>query len=896
MNHKQTLRIATWNANGLDKERAAELELYLSDEKIDICLISETHFTKESFSKIRGYDLYHTPHPAGTPRGGSAVIIKQNIKHHVATKIVTQQIQLTAVSVNIKQKNVNIGAIYCPPGAKLKKEDYMQLFVEIGPNFILGGDFNAKHEFWGSRLTWPKGKELLAAGLEMNCEFHSGGGPTYWPTDRRKVPDLIDFFITRGISSNYINTENSTGIASDHTPVVMSISETIILKDKDLKLTNKKTDWCQYRELLQREINLQVPIKTETELELELEAFVSNLQNAAWLSTQEEKITENKNLNYPLEIRELVSEKRKARAVWQRNRDPDSKKKLNKLCNELKAKIKEVKNETISNYLCNLTAEKSTEYSLWRATKRLKRPITQTPPIRKEDGSWARNEQQKAELFADYLEETFQPLPRQSANENAELVKKQDSEQIQTITMVELKNEIKCNLSPKKAPGYDLITGKMLKELPEVGLKKLLFLFNAAIRLKYIPKQWKIAEVIMICKPGKPANDKKSYRPISLLPVISKLFEKLLLKRLKPIIEKRKLIPQHQFGFRSKHSTIDQVHRIVSVIEKSLEEKKICTALFLDVAQAFDKVWHKGLLCKIHKTLPQEYYTILKSYINQRFFRIKCGGSYSTLKEIKAGVAQGSVIGPLLYLLYTSDLPQSEDTVTATFADDTALLAVGNTPTEATDKIQASINNVISWTKKWRIKLNEDKSVLINFTNRKFNPIPVSVNSKIIPYSNSAKYLGMTLDSGLRWKEHIKKKKEELNIKFKKMYWLLGRHSVLSTHNKLLIYKQVLKPVWTYGIQLWGCAKKNNINIMQTFQNKALRSIVNAPWYVRNHDLQRDLNIETVQEARRRFALKHEKRLLQHDNIEAIMLLDNSQQIRRLKRTKPTDLALEQDL
>jgi len=131
----------------------------------------------------------------------------------------------------------------------------------------------------------------------------------------------------------------------------------------------------------------------------------------------------------------------------------------------------------------------------------------------------------------------------------------------------------------------------------------------------------------MICKPGKPANDKKSYRPISLLPVISKLFEKLLLKRLKPIIEKRKLIPQHQFGFRSKHSTIDQVHRIVSVIEKSLEEKKICTALFLDVAQAFDKVWHKGLLCKIHKTLPQEYYTILKSYINQRFFRIKCGGT-----------------------------------------------------------------------------------------------------------------------------------------------------------------------------------------------------------------------------------------------------------------------------
>ena len=108
----------------------------------------------------------------------------------------------------------------------------------------------------------------------------------------------------------------------------------------------------------------------------------------------------------------------------------------------------------------------------------------------------------------------------------------------------------------------------------------------------------------------------------------------------------------------------------------------------------------------------------------------------------------------------------------------------------------------LKWTKKWRIRLNEMKSVNVNFTNLKIgHRIPFIINSLRIPYANTAKYLGMTLDAKLKWKEHVKKKKQELNLKFWKMYWLLGRQSQLSIHNKLLLYKQVLKPIWTYGIQ-----------------------------------------------------------------------------------------------
>jgi hypothetical protein len=122
------------------------------------------------------------------------------------------------------------------------------------------------------------------------------------------------------------------------------------------------------------------------------------------------------------------------------------------------------------------------------------------------------------------------------------------------------------------------------------------------------------------------------------------------------------------------------------------------------------------------------------------------------------------------------------------------------------------------------------------------------------------------------------------------VYWLIGRDSSLSLRNKLLLYKQILKPVWTYGIQLWGCTKQSNTDIIQRFQNKVLRNIVNAPWYIRNNDLHRDLEVDVVSSEIQRFAQKHEESLHHHENVEAIQLLDNMGIVRRLQGKKPFEL------
>lgn len=237
-----------------------------------------------------------------------------------------------------------------------------------------------------------------------------------------------------------------------------------------------------------------------------------------------------------------------------------------------------------------------------------------------------------------------------------------------------------------------MITGRVLKELSEERIRCLTHLYNAILRTSHFPPQWKVAQVTMILKPGKPADDVKSYRPISLLPIPSKVFETLLLKRLMPVIEEQNLIPSHQFGFRPKHATIDQIHRIVRQINKEMEGKRYCAAAFLDISQAFDKVWHEGLLYKIKKNLPLNYYYILKSYLQNRHFFVKQGERTTKLHEIYSGVPQGSVLGPILYLLYTADLPTNSQRTFATFADDTAIMAAHENPVMASRLLQGSLD------------------------------------------------------------------------------------------------------------------------------------------------------------------------------------------------------------
>lgn len=319
-----------------------------------------------------------------------------------------------------------------------------------------------------------------------------------------------------------------------------------------------------------------------------------------------------------------------------------------------------------------------------------------------------------------------------------------------------------------------------------------------------------------------------------------------------------------------------------------MERKKYCSAAFLDVSQAFDKVWHTGLLFKLRNILPINYFCIIKSYLQNRTYLVRHLNEETPLFTINAGVPQGSVLGPLLYVIYTHDLPAMNDTMIATFADDTVILASHADPAIASLRLQESLNHLQTWLEHWNIRVNETKSAHVTFTNRRGICPAVTLNGRHIPQSNDAKYLGMHLDSRLTWKKHLLTKRVQLGLILHKLYWLAGRKSKLSITNKLLIYKAILKPVWSYGIQLWGTASASNIAIMERFKSKVLRMIVDAPWYVPNKVIAHDLQIPAIKDVIKSESISYRKRLESHPNLLARQLYSHNLE-RRLKRHYPRD-------
>jgi hypothetical protein len=258
--------------------------------------------------------------------------------------------------------------------------------------------------------------------------------------------------------------------------------------------------------------------------------------------------------------------------------------------------------------------------------------------------------------------------------------------------------------------------------------------------------------------------------------------------------------------------------------------------LFCSIFRHFSSIRRTGLLYKLRLSLPLNYFLILKSYLHSRHFLIKGESEYTELSSVSAGVLLGIVLGPLLYTLYTAALLISPESVTANFADSTSHEQC------AAHKLQANLLSIQNWLKNGEWKLTNP------FTTQKGTCPLVHINNVQLPQGKNIKYFGLHLNRRLTWHKHIFVNWKQLGTILTKMYWLLGRKSKLSTSSKLLVYKTILKPIWTYRTQLWGTASTSNIEILECFQPKALYMIVYAPWYVLNTVIWKDLQIPTVKE------------------------------------------------
>jgi hypothetical protein len=353
-------------------------------------------------------------------------------------------------------------------------------------------------------------------------------------------------------------------------------------------------------------------------------------------------------------------------------------------------------------------------------------------------------------------------------------------------------------------------------------------------------------------------------------------------------------IPDHQFGFRGSHSTIQQCHRIVDEISYAFERKYYCSAVFLDIAQAFDRVWHIGLLSKLKSILPDGLYRILMSYLQERYYTVKQGDESSDMFRINAGVPQGSVLAPILFSLAVGDIPTCRNTTIAMFADDIAILSSDNDHVMASRNIQNHINLITPWVAKWKLKINETKSQHVTFTLRKKDCPVILVNNVPLAHSASVRYLGLHLDRRLTWARHITKIRSTMKSRFYQLKRMLDTRSKLDIRQKLALYKIVIRPIWTYGVQLWGSAKPSQTKRIQAIQNKILRTIIQCPFYVTNTTVHSDLQMPFVNDIAKTSYTTLKDKFQGHTN--PLIQVMNAPYIpgnpmRRLKRNWPRDLS-----
>lgn len=433
----------------------------------------------------------------------------------------------------------------------------------------------------------------------------------------------------------------------------------------------------------------------------------------------------------------------------------------------------------------------------------------------------------------------------------------------------EIKTIVKT-LPSKKAPGEDKILNILLKKLPSKSYVQLSYILNSITKLQYFPNNWKKSIVIPVKKPNKKGDDPKSYRPISLLNCMSKLYEKILLKRIDNFMEENEILPEEQFGFRKSHGSLHHPVRIVNEAIEDLNKRRPTAIVAFDFEKAFDRVWHHGLIYKmISLKFPAEIIKIIYSFFSNRSYRVKINNTFSIPLSQEAGVPQGSVLSPVLYNIFVHDIPKFHNNKIALFADDLAIISSSFSPFVAQQKVKNQFKSLTDYTKKWRLSLNADKTQYTIISKRTIQitvPVPLSLQDYKIPLSNQLKYLGIVIDQRLTFRKHALSNIKNSFIAMKSLYSLLISPK-FTLENKKLLYKSVIRPILTHGAPLMNNIAECHIKKLQVIQNKCLRHILGKGRYTKIVDLHNKADIIYVHEYINKLSKNFYEKTIDHDSL-----------------------------
>ena len=352
-----------------------------------------------------------------------------------------------------------------------------------------------------------------------------------------------------------------------------------------------------------------------------------------------------------------------------------------------------------------------------------------------------------------------------------------------------------------KSSGIENISSRCLKDALTALNDQICFIFEKSIGKAIFPDLWKIATVVPLHKGGT-KEDVSNYRPVSLLPVPGKILEKLIHNQMMSFFNENNLLCEHQSGFRPNHSTINSVANLTNDIFDSINNGKVTLAAFIDLKKAFDTVNHIILLEKLERMGIRDInLKWIKNYLDNRFQKTICNSNLSKMDKIKCGVPQGSILGPLFFLVYINDIKGiMNDFKYQLYADDTVLYCNGNSYEECASELQITIDKFVSWCSKNALTINIKKTKIMTFGSKnnlkRAKNIEIKIKNETLGIVPTYKYLGINLDQTLNFKYHTENLLKLINHK---LYMFSKIRKYLNVDSAVTIYKTMILPYLDYG-------------------------------------------------------------------------------------------------
>ena len=389
------------------------------------------------------------------------------------------------------------------------------------------------------------------------------------------------------------------------------------------------------------------------------------------------------------------------------------------------------------------------------------------------------------------------------------------------------------NIDEKKATGLDMIPSKLLKMAASIVAPSLTAIFTKSIITGVYPTEWKMARVTPVFKKGVKSN-LNNYRPISVIPVVSKVFEKIVYDQLYQYLNDNQLLSSCQSGFRSLHSTLTALLEATNSWSVNIDNGFLNGVVFIDLKKAFDTIDHEIILRKLSFFgADQATAKWFQSYLSNRTQRCNVNGNLSSASTVTCGVPQGSILGPLLFLMYINDLPNClRVAAPRMFADDTSITLSAKTVADLKLAVTSELNNLTCWLRANKLSLNVAKTELMIIGSRQrlnaqCEEIDISIDDRTIKRVDHTKSLGLTIDAQLSWSKHV----DEISKKVSSAIGALKRvRPFIPTDVAIQIYNALILPHFDYCSPVWdglsGCLSDK----LQKLQNRAARVITQSPF------------------------------------------------------------------